>query len=830
MNKPAGDRAKARFQAAMELADRLFDAPPDERDALLARADPEVGAEARKLLEADARSDGLLGEPVGALVPSALRPLQSAPRAGRVAAGAMVGPFRLQELLGEGGMGEVWIAGREGADFRQRVAVKLLRARGDAASTAARFRLERRILARLSHPRIARLLDGGTTEDGTPWLAMEYVEGLPLTEHSASRGLSVDERLRLFARVCDAVHFAHRNLVVHRDIKPGNILVDADGEPKLLDFGIAKLLEEDPEDDAPGTLTRTGERPMTPDYAAPEQVRGETATTATDVWALGVVLHELLSGVRPYRSGHRSVGEIERAILEAAPSRPSTHVTDRSARRRLRGDLDAIVLKALRARPEDRYPSVEALASDVRRHLDGLPVRARGETATYLLRSFVRRYRLAVSASALGLAVVLAGLVGTLWQAHRAREEARKAEQVQDFLLGLLQSFDPSENHGRPVEERDILIRGEERLDTELTDRPEVQGRLWRAFGRTWLNMGVFDRAKHDAERAIALERAALGPRSEEEALSLLLLGDVLGVERTHPEEAAKAYLDGCAILRERRGKDDLEAAGACASVGGIWRFQGDFARAERISSEHVALLRRVKGERDPGTLGAEIDHALVLGEWGRIDEAIDESRRIIPLMADVLGEKGEDTVFARYNLAYYLLDVGRADEAEPMLRAVESDFTEVLGSACGQLTAPWRQRARALVALGRPAEALDLLERAAARSTQMFGERSQEVALTIEYRAAALRRTGRLEEAEASARRAMDMNLSFFGDNQRTAKARALLGSVLLDEGRVQEARTELSRALAVQERILWPTHPYLATTRAELARAEAAAEGAGR
>ncbi|HTQ41782.1 MAG TPA: tetratricopeptide repeat-containing protein kinase family protein, partial [Polyangiaceae bacterium] len=556
----------------------------------------------------------------------------------------------------------------------------------------------------------------------------------------------------------------------------------------------------------------------------------EPATTTTDVWALGVILHELLSGVRPYRGSHKSIGEIERAILEAAPSRPSTHAGDRSLRRRLRGDLDAIVLKALRSRPEDRYPSAEALASDVRRHLEGLPVTARGETATYLLRSFVRRYRLAVGASALGLAVVLAGLAGTLWQAHRARQEARKAEQVQDFLLGLLQSFDPSENHGRPVEERDILIRGEERLQTELADRPEVQARLWRAFGRTWQNLGVFDRAKRDAERAIALERSSLGPRSEEEGMTLVLLGDVLGVERTHPEDAAKAYRDACAILRERRGNDDLEAASACAGVGGILRLQGDFAHAERISAEHLALLERVEGERAPETLAAAINHALVLGEWGRIDEAIDETRRSIPVMADVLGAKDEDTDLARYNLAYYLVDVGRADEAEPVLRGIESDLAELLGPGSGQLASVWRQRARALVALGRPTEALDLLDRAAARSTEMFGEQSQEVALTVEYRAAALRGAGRLEEAESSARRAVDMNLSFFGDNQRTAKARSLLGSVLLDEGRVEEARTELSRALAVQERILLPTHPYLVTTRTELARAEASAEGAGR
>ncbi len=804
----------------MELVDRCLDLPPADREPLLARAEPTVGAEARKLLQADARSGALLDAPAGALMPSALRTIGSASPKQGARAGAMVGPFRLRSLVGEGGMGQVWIAERAGADFRQKVAVKLLHTRGDADALAARFRLERRILARLAHPRIARLLDGGTTDDGTPWLAMEYVEGRSLTGACTERHLDVDQRLRLFAKVCDAVQFAHRNLVVHRDLKPTNVLVGEDGEPKLLDFGIAKLLEDDGEDAASGALTRTGERPMTPDYAAPEQVRGETATTATDVWALGVILHELLAGVRPYRGGHKSVGEIERQILEAAPSRPSTHVRERSLRRRLRGDLDAIVLKALRARPEDRYPSVEAFASDVRRHLEGLPVTARGETAGYLLRSFVRRYRLAVGASALGLAVVLAGTGGTLWQAHHAREEARKAEQVQEFLLALLQSFDPSD--GRSVTERDILARGEERLETELSGRPDVQAKLWRAFGRAWLNLGVYERAKPDAQRAIALARSSLGPRSDEEGLSLRLLSEIEAATRSDIDDATRSGEQACSILRERRGEDDLETVGACLGLGGLYRMLGDFPRAARMSAQGVSVYRRVKGDRSDETLSAIVNDALVLAEWGKLDEAIDTSRRTIPVMSEVLGPKAVDTLMARYNLAYFLVDAGRADEAEPMLRSVADDLTEVLGGSSGAVPNVWKARGRALVMLGRPAEGLALIDRALASWTSL-SQRSESVAATLEYRAIALRTLGRLAEAEGDARRAIEMHTAFLGDNHRSARARSILGSVLLDQGRTEEARAELTRALAVQERILWPSHPHLLATRAELARADA-------
>jgi tetratricopeptide (TPR) repeat protein/tRNA A-37 threonylcarbamoyl transferase component Bud32 len=804
----------------MELVDQCLDLPAADRESLLVRADPAVSAEARRLLEADARSGVVLDAPAGALVPSALRAIGgSLPKQG-ASESTMVGPFRLLSLVGEGGMGQVWIAERAGADFRQRVAVKLLHTRGDAAALASRFRLERRILARLAHPRIARLLDGGTTEDGTPWLAMEYVEGLSLTEHCAARGLSVEERLQLFAKVCDAVQFAHRNLVVHRDLKPSNVLVGADGEPKLLDFGIAKLLEDDPDDGALAPLTRTGERPMTPDYAAPEQVRGEAATTATDVWALGIILHELLCGVRPFRGGHKSVGEIERAILDAAPSRPSTHA-DAPLKRRLRGDLDAIVLKALRAAPEDRYPSAEALASDVRRHLGGLPVTARGETAAYLLRSFVRRYRLAVSASALGLAVVLAGLGGTLWQAHRAREEARKAEQVQDFLLALLQSFDPSD--GRSVTERDILARGEDRLEKELSGRPDVQAKLWRAFGRTWLNLGAYDHAKPDAQRAIALARSSLGPRSEEEGLSLRLLSEIDGATRSDMDEAVQSGELACSILRERRGEDDLVTADACLGVGGLYRVLGDFPRAARMSAQGVSVFSRIKGDRSAETLSAIVDDALVLGEWGKLDEAVDTTRRVVPVLSEVLGPKALETLVARYNLAFYLVDAGHADEAEPILRAVADDMTEVLGGPFGGVPSVWKARGRALVALGRPAEGLELIDRALAKWTSL-NERSESVAGTLEFRAIALRGLGRLAEAEDDARRALEMHQAFVGDNQRPARARSLLGSVLLDEGRTQEGRAELARALVVQERILWPTHPHLLATRSELARADSA------
>ncbi|HEY0251122.1 MAG TPA: serine/threonine-protein kinase, partial [Kofleriaceae bacterium] len=400
-----------RFDAAMELVDRALDAGDTERAQILAACpDPEIRDEAARLLAADASTNDALE--FAAFVtwmdgPSPLR------------AGSRVGAFQLEGVLGRGGMGEVWVADRVEADFAQRVALKVLP--GGDANAIARFRRERRILARLDHPRIAKLIDGGVTTDGRPWLAMELVDGKPLTEWAA--GQSLEAKLELFAKICDAVQFAHRNLVIHRDLKPGNILVTSAGTPKLLDFGIAKILVPDDTDQ----LTRTRERPMTLEYASPEQLRGEDVTIASDVWALGVCLFELLTGARPYGGKGKSRPAIEAEILAAVPVKPSSR-----GAKELRGDLDAICMKALRADPADRYPSVEAFARDLHAHLAHAPVTARGDSTSYLMRTMLRRHRAAFAVIALALGLVIAGVTATVWQRNRAVAQAAKAERASE--------------------------------------------------------------------------------------------------------------------------------------------------------------------------------------------------------------------------------------------------------------------------------------------------------------------------------------------------------------------------------------------------------------
>ena len=409
------------------LFDEAVDLPPDQREAFITSAcagETELGQRLRRMLAADAQaeSDGFLGSPA---LSANLR-AWDADSTEYEPGSRRFGAYRLIRLIGAGGMGEVHLAERSDGQFEQRVALKLLPR--PTPGLIQRFRQERQILARLEHPNIARLLDGGVGEAHVPYFAMEYIEGVPIVEFGRQRELGVGAILRLFLLVCDAVQYAHRSLVVHRDIKPSNILVVADGTPKLLDFGIAKVLQETDGSDA----TRTNVRAFTPDYAAPEQIRGEAVTTATDVYALGIVLYELLTGTRPYKFRRDLLPE--QAILASTAAVPSVALTaEKSAhgvrRRALRGDLDTIVLTAIAKEPERRYTTVEAFASDIRRHLDGLPITARAESTWYRARKFARRNRSGLAAALIVAAALVVATVVSVRQARIATEQAARAEQ-----------------------------------------------------------------------------------------------------------------------------------------------------------------------------------------------------------------------------------------------------------------------------------------------------------------------------------------------------------------------------------------------------------------
>ena len=437
-----------RWQRLNELFHEALALEPDVRERYVAResdGDASLAGELRELLQSHEAAEGD-AHPIERLELSVDHLASNAVTTCRF------GPYRVVAEIGRGGMGAVWLAERDDGQFQQRVAIKLIKRGMDTAQILERFRVERQILASLEHPNIARLIDGGTTADGLPYFVMEYIEGQPIDLHAHARGLGVHERLELFLEVCDAVSYAHRHLIVHRDIKPQNILVTAGGVPKLLDFGIAKVLQEAGE---PRTLTVGGQQLLTPEYASPEQVAGQHTTTQTDVYSLAVVLYELLTGRSPYRPRTWSTPDICESVRSADVERPSTAVarpaddgpgtrrrraadgagpdpgTRDRLRVQLRGDLDAIVLSALRKEPERRYGSVEQLANDIRRHLAGLPVRARADSVWYRSAKFLRRNRVAVGAAALVLLTLVGGIVATAWQARLASLQAGIARHAQ---------------------------------------------------------------------------------------------------------------------------------------------------------------------------------------------------------------------------------------------------------------------------------------------------------------------------------------------------------------------------------------------------------------
>ncbi|MCH9648111.1 MAG: serine/threonine-protein kinase [Deltaproteobacteria bacterium] len=631
------DRVKELFEAAQVL-------PAADRSSYLdeaCREDPTLAAEVTSLLEADSRSlpwiDGHALEAVAGLWEEDLDHLE----------GSSVGPYRLVRELGRGGMGAVYLAQRADDLFQQQVAIKVVKRGMGSTEIIDRFRRERQILASLTHPNITHLHDGGVTDDGLPYFVMEHVEGEPIDRYCRDQALTVRQRLELFRTVCNAVHHAHGRLIVHRDIKPGNVLVTASGEAKLLDFGIAKLLGSDHVPFHTGD-TSFGSSPMTPDFASPEQLRDTPITTASDIYSLGVLLYLLLTDSLPYSLVGRDRREVERIVCESEPLSPSAVVASgaspgasqgtgfkagesstkrhqRALRRRLEGDLDNIVAMALRKEPERRYSSAEQLSEDLRRHLDGLPVLARPDSLTYQVGSFVRRHRVVTIAAALVVLSLVGGLLATSWQAQeareqrqRAQEEALAAERVADFLAGLLQEANPFGKSGEDVSVRDLLDRAASRLHGELLQQPLVRARMLDTVGVAYGNLGFYDRAQPLLREAVENRTQALGENAPETAESLNHLG-VLLRKTVQLEEAEHSLRRALAIQQQHFGPESVEVSETVGDLASVLRERGAYDQAEPFARQALAN-RQALFESDALEVGESLnDLALLLKKNRRL-------------------------------------------------------------------------------------------------------------------------------------------------------------------------------------------------------------------
>jgi serine/threonine-protein kinase len=798
-----------RWQRLGPLLDQLFEAPEAERPGLvlsLAGGDAELRAELLSLVAA-AGVGGILDRSADSYLTR--HPGESADSA---AAGERVGPWRILDEIGRGGMGVVYLAERADGAFEQRAALKLLR-RGIATDEVLeRFRRERQILARLEHAHIARLLDGGATEDGRPYLAMEYVAGTPLTSWCDARCLGIGERLRLFDEVCAAVQHAHGRLIVHRDIKPANVLVTDAGATKLLDFGIAKVLDPDEGSFATRTVTRI----LTPAYAAPEQVRGEPVTTATDVYGLGLVLYELLGGRRALAEAGSTPADLERAILGRDPERPSQSVhadaaaargtTPDRLRRRLAGDLDTIALTALRKEPEQRYPSVEALRQDIGRHSQGLPVLARRPTLAYRGLKFARRHRWGVAAAAAAVAALCGALFVVARERDRARDAESRAAAVNDFLVHeMLQAATPEKAQGRTLTVADVLGNASRSAPHAFRDQPEMEA---------------------DVRLALAASYAALGRPGE---------------ARGHAEAALR-------LLAERHGEDGAETLRARRRLGELAIDEGRFAEArqqlEALRARQAALL----GPHHPDTLATT-------ASLGRTLHALGDFGAATPLLRDAIGVAQARhpglwrlAVELQGRLVDVYVDQALAIEAEAVCREMLATQRAALGPEHPEVARTLARLAAALYKQLRHADAAAASEQVVALHERLYGkehpatgdalmelarvydhglfrygdalatyERAREVyrlalgpdhpkALRAFYQAGLIHRLGgRMSEAEAIYREVLAIRRRSLGElHPDTIRIRLALNAVLVATGRLDEARETAGRAFEASEAVV--------------------------
>ena len=771
-----------RVRALLESA---YDLPADQRLAFVARAasdDQALAAEVRALLAAEAGAGSFLaGTRVG---PAA--EVEAAP--GEPSTRTAIGPWRVVGVLGRGGMGAVYLGERMAGDVTLRAAVKLV-AGADRDDVLRRFRLERRILASLDHPGIARLLDGGTTDDGLPYFALEYVDGTSITTHVRERGLDLAARLDLFRRVADAVAFAHRRLVVHRDLKPANILVDATGAPKLLDFGIAKVLEDT---DAASPATVTAQGWMTPAWASPEQLRGEPATTATDVYALGLLLYELLADVSAVPVGDPVAAA--RVRLEGGITRPSVAVgrtTGVGAARRaaaLRGDLDTIVMKALAVEPARRYDSVSVLAAEIERYQQGRPILARPDTLGYRTSKFVRRHRWAVGFAAVAVAALVAGLALALrgqQQARAAEVEARTsaatAERVSGFMVGLFRIADPGESRGNAVTARELLDRGAAGIDG-LTDAPEVQSRLRGTMAQAYGELGLY-------ERQTALLEATL-----------------TGV-------------------RARRGVASAEALALQAQLAAAVTRRGDYARARDLAEQAVTGFDRL-----PSPPARELALALAqagIGQWQTGDLPTAQARlERAAAVYDTLPEKDpRDHLRVVGNLAILHMQRDDVDRARPLYERALALAVEAYGPDAPAVAITHNNLAALELRADRPAAARDHHRTALAIRRRVLPAGHPDIAESVHNLGEAERQLGHLAEARQLTEEAWAARRARFGDEHVVpAASESNLGEILRQQGERAAGRPRFVHAIAVFERTLGPAHPTLAYALGGLGRLEQA------
>ncbi len=743
-------------------------------------------------------------------------------------AGCRIDRYRVIRELGRGGMAVVYLAERADGRYQQEVALKVLKRGLDTEEVIRRFHQERQILASLDHPAIARLLDGGSTRDGRPFLVMEAVDGQPIDRYCDQRRLRIEERLLIYMRVAEVVQFAHRNLVIHRDLKCSNILVTDEGRIKLLDFGIAKLLVEDPGSPASHS-TRTGARVMTPEWASPEQIRGQTVTTASDVYQLGLLLYELLTGHRPHRRRGRAAFELEQEICLGEVEEPSAKVanpggsSDRSEltaeeissarrtvparlRKRLKGDLDSIVMKTLRRDPERRYATVERLRVDLERHLEGRPVAARRITVGYRLGKFLRRNRTGVQIAAAVL--LLLGLVTGVNARRVAREQVRvqlqaeKTRHVAVFLRQLFEFSDPNLSQGQEISARELLDRGARRISEELVEEPEIRAEMMTVLGEIYCELGLYDRAGPLLEKALEIRESLfrVARASPEDRLpSLKALARLHSNQGRYGE--AQALLDRARpIVEQVYGIDHLEAADLDNRSGLLRVAVGEYEEGRNLFRRALEIRRTSLGP-DQSEVGESLnDLGGATFRLGQHDEAMEYFGQALAIRQRNLGPDHPKVADSLNNLAAVHQTAGRQAEAEPQMLRALAIWEKALGRDHPRLGRAFNNLATLYARQGRLAEAEEHFRQSLAIRERALSADHPEVLSCLRNLAMLCQLVGRYGDAEGFATRSLSGSQRALGDRHpAVASAARQLGALYREQGELEQAEPLLRRALEI-------------------------------
>lgn len=826
MNPERWKKIQLLFEKALE-----FDKP--ERERFLAEEcgeDKELFSEVNSLISADEQEHSIFSGSAAEYIAIDEKKLD----------GKVLGKYRVIKQIGTGGMGSVFLAERADGMFEQKVALKVVKPGMNSLEIIKRFEGERQILAKLRHPNIASLLDGGISDIGLPYFTMEFVEGKPITEYCDAKNLNIEQRLDIFKKVCTAVLYAHQNLVIHRDIKPGNILVKEDGTVKLLDFGIAKVFEEDENNKS---LTRTGFRVMTPEYASPEQVRGETVSTATDIYSLGLILYQLLSGCPPYEVNTTSALELERIICLSEPQKPSTMIIKISTsvrgsvqqassefisrkrstsisklRKRISGDLDNICLMAIRKEPERRYNSIAQLIHDIDNHLNGLPVSARKSTASYRTRKFITRHRAGVVITS--IAVLIIAIVTTFYTMQLAEErdkaklEAEKSKKVSEFLAGIFEVSDPEQSRGESITARELLDNGVKRIETELADQPEVLANMFGVTGNVYKSLGLYKAAMILLQKGYNLNDSLFGYDSPETAKSLNDLGN-LNFAMGDYSSAIENFNNAIKIRKKIHGELSPEAAQSMNGLGLVLREEGRYDEAEKLITVSLSVRKKYYLEMSREVAESLNNLALIKEDQGKYEEAkelFEESLRIKEKLYSRIHPSVSHTLG---DLAFLLQQMGKYKEASELFNKTLETDKSLYGNLHPEVSTDLYNLGSNTALMGDLDGAEKLYIQVLEMDKKLLGEKHPYIALDLNNIAGILSEKGKYEEAEKLYSQSLNLNMKLYGnEHPEVATSLSNLGVLYQRWGKYNQAEPLLKSALDMRTKLLGEDHPNVVTS----------------